>query len=148
MWWWCRLYIILLLYYIILYYYYTPLIIVCFSSVYIVMIGNTVIYVLPLLAGLALFSYYTSQNCDPITGGLIESPNQVRHNEIKWMVFKIWHERYIGILNVYLSIGFQLVTHFLMETLNYPGVPGMFVASLCAGSLRWVSGAFWSLSSF
>ena len=30
----------------------------------------------------------------------------------------------------------QLVPHFMMEMLNVPGVPGVFIASLAAGSLR------------
>ena len=30
----------------------------------------------------------------------------------------------------------QLVPYFVMETLNYPGIPGFFLASLSAGALR------------
>ncbi len=51
--------------------------------------------------------YAKYYNCDPVTLGLIE-----RHD--------------------------QLMPYFVMDTLSkYPGLPGLFVACVFSGSLRW-----------
>ena len=31
---------------------------------------------------------------------------------------------------------FQLIPYFVMETLSYPGLPGLFLACVAAGALR------------
>ena len=40
--------------------------------------GNFILRSCAVLAGLSIFAYFTSTGCDPVEGGLVENPNQVR----------------------------------------------------------------------
>ena len=48
-----------------------------FRTVFLSGVGNIFMYVLPVLSGLAIYAYYATLGCDPISEGVIDNPNQV-----------------------------------------------------------------------
>ena len=49
-----------------------------FRTVFLALPGNFVLRTLACQAGLCVFAYFTLQGCDPVKGGMVSNPNQVR----------------------------------------------------------------------
>ncbi|CAG5130556.1 unnamed protein product, partial [Candidula unifasciata] len=88
-------------------------------SVLLNMFGLIILMTSTCVAGIVLFAYYAAKDCDPL--GLDLDVNLYNSN--------------------------QLVPYFVMETLRYPGVPGLFVACLFSGALSSVSSSLSALSA-
>ncbi|XP_035826901.1 sodium-coupled monocarboxylate transporter 1 [Aplysia californica] len=86
------------------------------ASIFLNIVGVTILVSITCLSGIVMFSYYASQNCDPLGLNMVDNPN-------------------------------QLIPFFVMETLAYPGLPGLFISSLFSGALSSVSSSLSALAA-
>ena len=107
-----------------------------FSAIFLQIPLHFAMYALVCLVGLTVFAYYEQQGCDPLYSGLISSPDQVTA------------ALHVVVLIQFSSCSFsmydlefdhsQILPWFMVDVLNAPGFPGLFVAVLFSGALRFV----------
>ena len=101
-------------------------------------------YSLTIMVGIVIFAYYEAEGCDPLRTGSINSSNQVMNKLMhKCLIYLLlcclkWSSTCITTQSNDVSLPtWQLLPYFVVTALNVPALPGLFVAVLFAGALRW-----------